>query len=290
MILKHQQVVTVFSNVGVSDDMLQATNSANLAQINVKLVNKEERTKSDVEIGNEMQKEISRIPGVKVTVSPTSIVGGADQDPIQLIVKGSDRGKVREAADQVMEAVKGTAGVVYPQFSTKNPKPEIEVKLDREKMAAFGLNASTVGAALGTSFRGNDQAKYTYNGHEYDIMVESSDFDKTKIEDVRNLLFTNSEGQQFTLGQFAKIKETMGESILERNDRLPSITVQAGVQGRPTGTVGEEIEEKVSKLSMPAGVSWNFTGEVEDQEDAFASMFAALGIGILLVYLIMVAL
>ena len=42
------------------------------------------------------------------------------------------------------------------------------VKLDREKMAAFGLNAGMGGTALGTSFRGNDQAKYKYNGNEYD--------------------------------------------------------------------------------------------------------------------------
>ncbi len=289
-IMQYPQVVTVFSNVGFSGDGMMNSNNSNMAQIDVKLTDKGDRTKSDVEIGEEVQDELSQIPGVKVSISPVSIVGGANQAPIQLVVKGSDRTKVRQAADTIMNAVASTAGIVYPEFSTKNPKPQIEVKLNREKMAAFGLNAGTVGAALGTSFRGNDQAKYKYNGNEYDIMVESSDFDKTHVQDVKNLVFTNPQGQQFTLGQFAVIKETMGESILERNDRLPSITVQANVQGRPTGTVGEEIREKVEKLKMPSGVTWGFTGEVEDQGEAFSSLLTALGIGILLVYLIMVAL
>lgn len=290
MVMKNPQVVTVFSNIGVSNEGFLGTNSANLAQINVKLVDKEFRTKSDIAIGNEMQKEISQIPGVKVTVSPVDITGNADQLPIMLIVKGADRNKVRQAANEIMGAVKSTPGVVFPEFSTKSPKPEIEVQLDREKMAGFGLNAATVGASIGTAFRGNDQAKYKYNGNEYDIMVQSNDFDKTKVSDVKNMVFTNAQGQSFTLGQFANIKETMGESILERSDRLPSITVQSGVQGRPNGTVGNEIKEKVEKLKMPQGVTWGFTGEMENQNDAFSSLLAALGIGILLVYFVMVAL
>lgn len=290
MIMKYPQVVTVFSNVGVSNDGLQGTNSANLAQINVKLVDKQDRSKSDIEIGNEMQKEISEIPGVKVTVSPVDITGNANQAPIMIVVKGSDRSKVRQGADQIMAVVKSTPGIVYPEFSTKNPKPEIDVQLDRNKMANFGLNAAAVGTSLGTAFRGNDQAKYKYAGNEYDIMVQSNDFDKTKVSDVKNLLFTNPQGQTYSLGQFANIKETMGESILERNDRLPSITVEAGVQGRPNGTVGNEIKEKISKLTLPEGVTWSPTGEMENQSDAFSSLLAALGIGILLVYFVMVAL
>ncbi len=290
IILQNPQVVTVFSNVGVSGDQMSASNSSNMAQIDVQLTDKDERSLSDIEIGENLQEKISEIPGVKATVSPVSIVGGANQAPIQLVVKGSDRSKVRKAADTIMTMVASTPGVVYPDFSTKNPKPEIKVQLNRDKLSAFGLNAATVGTALGTAFRGNDQAKYKYNGNEYDIMVESNDFDKTSMQDVKNLVFSNGQGQQFTLGQFANIKETMGESILERNDRLPSITVEANVQGRPTGTVGDEIAEKVETLNLPQGVSWAFTGEMENQQDAFSSLMAALGIGILLVYLIMTAL
>ncbi|HLR37353.1 MAG TPA: efflux RND transporter permease subunit [Chitinophagaceae bacterium] len=290
IIMQNPEVETVFSNVGVSGSQMAGSSSSNMAQIDVKLTNQNERSKSDIEIGEIMQNKISKIPGVKATVAPVSIVGGADQAPIQLIVRGSNRNKIRKAADKIMVAVKSTAGVVYPDFSTKTPKPQIRIALNREKMSTFGLNAQTVGAALGTAFRGNNQAKYKYKGNEYDIMVEVNDVDKTKTEDIKNLLFTNPQGQQFTLDQFANITETMGESILERSNRLPSITVQANVQGRPTGTVGDEIANKIEQLPLPEGISWGFSGEIENQEDAFGSLLAALGIGILLVYLIMTAL
>lgn len=291
IILQYPDVITVFSNVGVSTGSeVTSSSSSNEAEITVKLTDKKQRTKTDIEMAEEMKDEIAKIPGVKVTVAPISIVGGAGRAALQLIVNGSMRDSVRIAADQVMDVFTSTAGVVYPKFSTKNPKPEIKVDVDREKMAAFGVHSSEVGMALGISFRGNDQAKYKHEGQEYNIMVQSSDYDKNSIDDVKKLVFTNAQGQKFTLDQFAKVYETMGESVLERNDRLPSITVQGDVQGRSTGTVGAEIEEKLAGLTFPEGVTWRFTGEVEDQGEAFGSLLSALLIGILLVYLVMVAL
>lgn len=290
IIMSQPEVVTVFSNIGYSSNGLGTVGNSNYSEINVKLVDKEERLISTDEFGNKMQREIAAIPGVKVTVAEVDITGNANQAPIMILVKGNDRTKIRAAAESIMKVVASTPGVVYPEFSTKNPKPEIDVKLDREKLAVFGLNATEVGMAIGNAFRGNDQAKYKYNGNEYDIMVQNDDYDKTDIDDVRNLGFTNAAGQTFKLSQFAAVTEDLGESVLERMNRLPSITVNAGVQGRSTGTVGNEITEGIKKLKMPAGVTWEFGGDIEAQQDAFGSLLAALGIGILLVYLIMVAL
>lgn len=292
MLLADSAVVTsIFSNVGTSNlGGLGSVSNSNYAEINVKLVDKKLRIQSADELGNKYQAMIAQIPGVKATVSPVDITGNANQAPIMILVKGIDRNNIRIAANEIMKAVEATPGTMYAEFSTKNPKPLIEVQLDREKMAIFGLNASDVGNAIGTNFRGNDMAKYKYNGNEYDIMVKSDGFDKSSIDDVRKLPFVNSQGQVFELGQFAHVTETLGESVLERMNRLSSITVKSDVQGRSIGTVSNEITEKINKLKLPEGVTWEYGGDVEAQQDAFGSLLAALGIGILLVYLIMVAL
>ncbi len=103
-------------------------------------------------------------------------------------------------------------------------------------MANLGINATEVGTAISNAFRGNDITKYRYKGNEYDIMVQSDDFDKTNMSDVSKLRFTNSQGLSFELSQFATLTENMGESALERMDRLPSISVNASVIGRSVGT------------------------------------------------------
>ncbi len=290
ILMEEPIVTTVFSNIGYSSTGLGGTNNNNYAEINVKLVDKKERTVSADEFGNAMQERIAQIPGVKVSVGQVDITGNADQSPIMILVKGNNRDSIRHAAAQIKNIVEKTPGTLYVEYSTKNPKPEIDVQLDREKMAIYELNANEVGAAIGNAFRGNDQAKYKYEGNEYDIMVQSDGYDKTSINDVRSLSFANAKGQTFELGQFAHVTETLGESVLERMNRLPSITVKSDVQGRSSGTVGQEITEDIQKLRMPQGVTWEFGGDVEAQQDAFGSLLAALGIGILLVYLIMVAL
>lgn len=100
----------------------------------------------------------------------------------------------------------------------------------------------------------------------------------------------NSQEQTILLSQFAEVNETLGETTLQRIDRLGSITVQANVAGRPTGTVSDEIRKKLEAINIPDGISIDFLGDSKNQRDAFGSLGLALVTAILLVYLIMVAL
>src|SRR5690606_24687842 len=116
--------------------------------------------------------------------------------------------------------VEATPETKYVEFSNKNPKPQIHISLDRQKMAMYGVNPSDVANAIASSFRGNDNAKFTYKGNEYDIMVQNDVSDRSSIDNIKNLSFLNAQGQSFTLSQFASVNEVMGETILQRTDRL----------------------------------------------------------------------
>jgi HAE1 family hydrophobic/amphiphilic exporter-1 len=262
----------------------------NVAELTVTLVDKEKRKLSAEDFGLALKDEISKIPGVKVTVSAIHITGRSAEAPIQVAIKGTDMGTIRETAAKIKDIVRTVPGTQYVQFSTKDPKPEIEVNLDREKMAQLGLSAADVGMTLQNAFRGDETSKFKEGGNEYDILISLDKFDRSNIEDVKALSFVNNKGQTFQLDQFATITETMGESVLERIDRLSSIKVTSSVVGRPTGTVGAEIQAKVSKLKLPEGISIEYLGDMQRQKDAFGSLGIALLLAIVLVYLIMVAL
>lgn len=290
IILGHSETVKVMSNVGYSSSsMTAAASNSNLAELNITMVDKNKRKISDEEFGIMLQDEISKIPGAKVSVAPVSITGTSEPD-IQIAVKSARREDMRAVAAQIKQIMQNTAGTKYVEYSTKDPKPEVVITLNREKMAEYGINASEAALAVATNFRGNDQTKYKKGGNEYDIMIEADANDKTSIDDVRNLTFVSSQGNTFTLSQFADIREEMGESVLERLDRLPSIKINASVVGRSPGTVGTEIENQIKKIEIPAGVTWQFVGQIQRQKDSFGSLGLALAMGILLVYLIMVAL
>ena len=292
IILSKPETKKLVTGVGYSSSSPFAGNSSNgnIAEITVIMVDKEDRTISDENFGIKLKDEISQIPGVKVTVLPVSITGNSAEAPIQVAIKGTDMDLIREAAAQVKEVVKSVPGTQYVQFSTKDPKPEIEVKLDRERLAQLGISATEVGTVLQNGFRGDESSKFKESGKEYDIMVSLDQFDRSSIGDVRKMTFVNNKGQQFQLSQFATITETMGESVLERIDRLSSIKVTASVVGRPSGSVGSDIKAKMEKVKLPEGISIEYLGDLQRQGDAFGSLGLALLIAIVLVYLIMVAL
>jgi HAE1 family hydrophobic/amphiphilic exporter-1 len=290
ILLGKKEVTRVFTNVGYSSTGLGTTSNSNIADLTVQLVDKKERTVSSEEFGQNIQKEILQIPGVKVTVAPTSITGNANQAPIQVAVKGTDMAVIRKTAAQVKSIVSSVPGTSNVDYSVDDPKPEVGVTLDREKMAQLGINAAEVGATLQTAFRGDDRSKFKQNGKEYDIMVNLDQFDRSKADDIRHLTFVNSQGQTFELSQFATIREGMGESVLQRIDRLSSITINSQVVGRPSGSIGADIQAQMAKVKLPEGISIEYRGDLKNQADAFGSLGVALLLGIVLIYLIMVAL
>lgn len=289
IIMKHPEVTNVFTNVGYTSSGIATSSNSNIADINVKLVDKKNRTVSTEEFGQILKQEVSKIPGTKVTVSPVGIVG-AQQAPIQIAVKGTNLKDIREAAAIVMNVTKSVPGTQDVKYSVKDPKPEVTVNLDREKMAQLGINASDVGMALQNAFRGNDQSKFKQNGNEYDILISLDKFDRTNAQDISRLTFVNNQGKSFELSQFAQVQEQIGESVLERIDRLSSVTINAQVVGRPVGTVGTDIQTKMAQQKLPEGVSIQYLGQLQQQGEAFGSLGLALMIAILLVYFIMVAL
>lgn len=292
MIMAQPEVEKVFSSIGfVSGGVVGTGNNSNRAELTISLKDAKERSITAEQFGVQMQQRLSAaIPGVKVTASPTSITGNASQAPIQIAIKGVDVNAVRSVAEQYMKLVNTVPGTQFVQLSVKDQKPQVEVKLNREKMTMLGINAGQVGAALQNSFSGNDQSKFKQSGNEYDILIGLDRYDRSNINDVRNLSFINADGQSFVLSQFAEVKEGLGESVLQRTDRLASITVNANIAGRPTGTVANDIKAKAGQIKLPEGINVEYLGDVKNQGDAFASLGLALIVAILLVYLIMVAL
>lgn len=291
MMLSKPEVDRIFSKVGYAAGSSLGGASTNYrSEITVIMVDKKDRKISAEQFGDEMKQQIQQIPGVKVKVAPVGITGNANRAPIQIVLKGTDLTKVREAAEAVMAEVEKTPGTTDVELSTEDPNPELQVRIDRERMAALGLSVADVGNSLKIAFNGNDHSKFRDGIYEYDIKVSLDKFNRSGVEDVSNLTFVNSKGNLITLNQFATVTQELGASKLERRDRVSSITVNSQVVGRPVGTVGADIKAAMEKRKLPEGVAIQYGGQLEQQSDAFGSLGIAMGIAIIFVYLIMVAL
>lgn len=292
IILEQPEVERVFSSIGfVSGSVLGTSSNANLAELTLTLVDKKNRSLTAEEFGSVIQQKLSSLnTGVKFTASSTSVTGNVSNAPIQVAIKGLNLKEVRQVAEAYQKMITEIAGTQFVKLSVKDRKPEVNIKLNREKMSLLGLNAYQVGATLQNAFSGNDKSQFKEEGNEYNILVSLDKFNRSDIKNVGNLPFINSEGQTILLNQFAEVSEILGETTLQRIDRMGSITVQANVVGRPTGTVSDEIKEKAQFIKVPNGVSIEYLGDSKNQDDAFGSLGLAFITAIILVYLIMVAL
>ena len=280
------EVERIYTNVGLSDNN---SSKNNVTTIMVKMVDKKDRKIGVDKFAKQIKAEIMRaVPGIRAQTIAASISGN-NSAPVQYIVQGANMEKVQQTAAMVLETVRRTPGTADAKYSIDDPRQEVQVKLNRDKMAKLGLSVTDVGSTLRVALAGNDDSKYREANFEYDIRIGIDNFDRTRPEDVSKLTFKNKRGEIIELNQIADISYGMGPSALERTDRISSITVKSNVVGRPVGTVGAEITSAIEGKA-PEGVTIRPGGMLEVQSSAFGSLGIAFIAALVLIYLIMVVL
>lgn len=262
------------------------------SEIQVILVDKSERNEStDIKSAKIKRALEEKFTGVEFKTAPIGLMG-ADNAPIEMVVTAQDNETANKEANRILELLKKVPGSVDAELSTDSGNPEVQVNIDRDKMASLGLNLASVGKTMQTAFSGNTDGKFRAGEYEYDINIRFGDANRQSIDDVRNLMFINPKGEQIRLSQFAEVKMGSGPSLLERRDKAPSVKVKSKVVGRPVGDVANEWADQFmnNEKTKPAGVTYIWSGDMENQTEGFGTLGIALMAAIVLVYLVMVSL
>ena len=288
MIMKHKEVLGVFSSVGTSSNLGGNSTKNNISQITVKICEKKDRKFGVEMFAQQIKNELNEIPGIKVSAEVASLVGSMDA-PVQVILKGDNFSQLHDAAQTVKQIIKTVPGTSDVKFSIDDPRQEVNIDLDRTKMDDLGVSVYSVGSALRTFMAGNTDNKFTDNGYDYDINLIIDKFNKKNSEDVSSISVMSNSGIPIEIKQFADVYTKIGPGSLERYNRMNSIIVKSNVVGRSVGTVTNEVQNAI-KGKTPQNIEVTFGGTAEQQGEAFITLFSSLLIAIVLVYLIMVAL
>ncbi|MBP6584674.1 MAG: efflux RND transporter permease subunit, partial [Flavobacterium sp.] len=291
--LKNQEYVeSQITTVGQTSEGMGASQAtAYKAEIDVKMIDQAERTDDASVYAAKIKRKLEKVlVGAKVKTVPVGILGTAENAKLGLVVTGPNVESAMAFAKLALAELRTIPGTTEIKLTVEDGNPEINVQVDRDKMAALGLTLQTVGMTMQTAYSGNTDGKFRAGEYEYDINIKYNAFDRKNITDVSNLIFINNAGQQIKLSQFAAITEGSGPSQLERRDKSASVTVQGQNVGVPTGTIVTQWQEKLNKLKKPVGVDYIWGGDQENQSEGFGTLGIALLAAIILVYLIMVGL
>ena len=288
-----KNVVDLITTVGQQSSGFGASQATVYqAEVQVNLIDKAERAQSTDVIAANFKRDLEeKFTGVEFKTAPIGLMG-ADNAPIEMVVTAADNETANKEAQRILELLKKVPGSVDAELSTDTGSPEVRVNIDRDKMSALGLNLSSVGQTMQTAFNGNTDGKYRAGEYEYDINIRFADNSRKSIDDVRNLIFTNTAGEQIRLSQFANVDMSSGPSLLQRRDKSPSVKVLSKVVGRPSGDVANEWAAMFmeNEKTKPAGVNYIWSGDMENQTEGFGTLGIALLAAIVLVYLVMVSL
>ncbi|MDX2184584.1 MAG: efflux RND transporter permease subunit, partial [Gemmatimonadaceae bacterium] len=267
-----------------------ASGDVTAAGIYVKLTNKNDRARDVKEIANALREEVKSIGGADISVFSSDFGGGRKQ--IQLELRGSDAAELNAYAEVVKEEVKKIPGAVDVGLSTKGQKPELNVELNRGLAGSLGVTVGSIANTLFPAFAGVKAGTWVDpSGEVREVRVRLAADARTKTTDLEQLpLLISAPGappSTIPLGQIAKIEQSLGPAIISHLDRDKVVVVQANVT-RPLSEVVGAIQQRLAKLPKPASVTTSQGGEAKDQAEVFTKMLTALGVAVLLMYLILV--
>jgi HAE1 family hydrophobic/amphiphilic exporter-1 len=281
---QHPEVLYSYTTLGT------ATGAVDNGNIYLRLLPKHERSIGAEELGTKIRNEVGHIGGATMTVYTNQFQG--QQKQIQLQLRGGNPASLNLAAEQLAAQVKQVKGAVDVGLSTKGQKPELEVQLNRNLAGSIGVTLGQVAQALRPAFAGIKAGDWEDpTGELREVNVRLQPESRQRVSDLEQLplvINTSTGSSTLPLGQIATISQGLGPAQLTHLDAEMVVTVEANTSGRSLSEVMKDINARVDKMTFPPGVRLTQGGEVDSQAEVFGRIFAALGVAVMLMYLILV--
>lgn len=245
------------------------------------------------ELAEKMSKALEAVPGVSfgfsqpIQLRSNELISGVRQD-IGIKIFGDDLGELTTISQKIGKIVSGVQGAKDLYLEQATGLPQIVVKVNRDRIAQYGLSIGTVNQALNTAFAGQS-AGLVYEGEQrYDMVVRLSQQNRQGIDDVKNVYVTAPNGNQVPLDQLADVEFRVGPNQIQREDTKRRIIVGLNVRGRDIQSVVTEIESKINQqIKLPAGYYITYGGQFENLKEASKRLSIAVPVALLLILLLL---
>jgi HAE1 family hydrophobic/amphiphilic exporter-1 len=271
--------------------------NARFGRVQVVLVDRKLRQRGVSEIVEQVSAETQNIPGAKVNVSSQG--GASATQPVQVRILGDDPQVLQALAAGVEDVIRNTPGTRDVQNSGSQANPETRLVPERRRMADAGVTAQQAALALRTAVEGTVATKLRPEGQdEIDVRLITDPAARADAQDVGMLPLTGMrDGAPTTvyLNQVTRTEQVAGPTSIDRRNRQRLVNVNANLVGNtPLNDVTVPVQRAIAQMQaeglVPAGYTLQMGGQAEDQAKAFGNIFLALGLSILLEYMLLAAL
>ncbi|MFF9176143.1 efflux RND transporter permease subunit [Streptomyces sp. NPDC003236] len=264
--------------VGSSGFMAAFGGGTDTNQASYQVMLKDSASYTDVQ--KHLEDGLKKLDGIGTTT--VSAGDGFGSQDLRVVVKASDAGALREAADRVRSTVAGLDDVTDVTSDLAQSVPRISVTAN-SRAAAAGFDDQKLGAAVAQAVRGTTAAKAVLDDTERDVVVRSAK-PATTLAQLKALRLGPVK-----LGDIATVKVVDGPVSMTRIDGQRAATVTARPTGDNTGAVSAQLQSRIKDLKLPAGARAEIGGVSSDQDDAFKNLGLAMLAAIAIVFMLLVA-
>jgi len=273
------EVKTVSTSVGGAGTGLAV--GRNQAVLNLGLVERRERRRSQKEVEDAIRAEIAKIPGIEVSV-------GFDR-PIYVAILGSDPDGLARIAREFADKVKQIPGIADVELSVKPGLPAYAVRLEPGAVRELGLTAPQLAASLRAYVTGEVATYWTTpEGEQVEVLLRLPEAQRERVAQLGKLPVAFArDGTAIPLDAVAQIVPVANPEVIRRQNLQRREAIFAGVQDRPAGDVGADVQKLVEATVLPPGFSFDVGGATRDQQEAFGAMVGAMALAVIFIYIVL---
>jgi len=290
VVSEYEDIRYVIANIGAigGDPFSQGGTGTHISRVVLDFKDLHDRSRPSSEIVKEVRQRILKtIHGAEVQVEKEE-EGPPTGPPINIEIFGEDILMLGELAARARKIIKDIPGLGDLKDNFVKGKPEIRVRVDKEKSALMGLDTYTIAYTVKSAINGVKAGVYREGKDEYDIIARLPERDRQSIKSLKRITVSGPQGEPIPLTSLAAVKLGSGIGAIMRLDQKRVVTVSGDVSGRLANDVIKDIDARLSQqIDWPKGYSFQFTGEQEEQAKAQAFLSKAFFACIALILLIL---
>jgi multidrug efflux pump subunit AcrB len=275
-----------FTEIAAIDTSIGTDGAKNNARINLQLVPRAERDRSQKRIEEAIRKKVAAIPGVQLTVG----FGGA----IYVALLGNDQEAMNRVMADFKQKVSQIRGVTDVDITVKDGTPALAVRLKPELAAEYGITHAQLGTTLRALVGGENSGYWLApDGQNYEVITQLPRDNRTVIDDISNLniatgrMRPDGAAEVVPLRAIATLERTFNPENIRRQDLQRRVALFANVEGRPAGDAGEEVQDLVKGYQLPPGLRFDVGGQIRDQQEVASAIVSALALAVIFIYIVL---
>ena len=267
--------------------------NTNRGGMQVKLVPRDQRTRTSDEIAQDLRRRLSGVPGAIVRANPGGgnfqlnfILGGGQDARLSLEIRGHDLDDAKRIQQQAIGLIQDTPGIADVRVGQDDARPELAIHVDRPKAAMLGLTVNGVAQTIQTNVAGTTAAQFRQRGNEYPIVVRLREQDREQINDIGDVLVNTPGGQVVPARNLLAVDRETGPVQIDRKNMERIVRVNAEPEIALSDAV-TNVQGRLGQIRVPQDFSIGFGSEVEEQAKSFNQLKIVLILAVLLVYAVM---